>query len=78
MFPIRRVRHSRMFLAGIQAELGLDPRLIHSAVTLLKVVFVSTSALFCKGGHEVRKGSFLTFVFLLVSKVSNVIASLGE
>jgi hypothetical protein len=27
------VGHSRMFLAGIQARLGLDPRLKHSGVT---------------------------------------------
>ena len=27
---LRRVRHSRMLLAGIQAEFGLDPRLKHS------------------------------------------------
>ena len=36
IFVILRVRHSRMFLAGIQAEFGLDPRLKHSAVTALK------------------------------------------
>jgi hypothetical protein len=35
IFVILRVRHSRMFLAGIQAEFGLDPRLIHSGVTRL-------------------------------------------
>ena len=29
-----------MFLAGIQAEFGLDPRLRHSGVTFLWVVFV--------------------------------------
>jgi hypothetical protein len=28
-----RVGHSRMFLAGIQAKFGLDPRLKHSGVT---------------------------------------------
>jgi hypothetical protein len=32
---IGRVCHSRMFLAGIQAEFGLDPRLKHSGVTIL-------------------------------------------
>jgi hypothetical protein len=32
---LRRVRHSRMPLAGIQAEFGLDPRLKHSGVTAL-------------------------------------------
>ena len=32
-----RVRHSRMLLAGIQAEFGLDPRLKHSGVTVLGV-----------------------------------------
>jgi hypothetical protein len=31
------VRHSRMLLAGIQAESGLDPRLKHSGVTILEV-----------------------------------------
>jgi hypothetical protein len=31
---LQRVRHSRMFLAGIQAEFGLDPRLRHSGVTV--------------------------------------------
>jgi hypothetical protein len=30
---IARVRHSRMHLAGIQANFGLDPRLEHSGVT---------------------------------------------
>jgi hypothetical protein len=30
-----RVRHSRMLLAGIQAELGLDPRQKHSWVTVV-------------------------------------------
>jgi hypothetical protein len=47
---LRRVRHSRMLLAGpphgfgrirpsaeIQAEFGLDPRLKHSGVTILGV-----------------------------------------
>ena len=34
---LRRVRHSRMFSAGIQAEFGLDPRLKHSGVTVLGV-----------------------------------------
>jgi hypothetical protein len=28
------VRHSRMLLAGIQANFGLDPRLKHSGVTI--------------------------------------------
>jgi hypothetical protein len=32
---LRLVRHSRMLLAGIQAEFGLDPRLKHSGVTVL-------------------------------------------
>ena len=30
-----RVCHSRMLLAGIQAEFGLDPRLKNSGVTIL-------------------------------------------
>jgi len=33
---LRRVRHSRMLLAGIQAESGLDPRLKHSGVTVVE------------------------------------------
>jgi RNase adaptor protein for sRNA GlmZ degradation len=33
---LRRIRHSRMLLAGIQAESGLDPRLKHSGVTVLE------------------------------------------
>jgi hypothetical protein len=36
MVPLRdcrsQVHHCRMFLAGIQAEFGLDPRLKHSGV----------------------------------------------
>jgi hypothetical protein len=32
-------RHSRMLLAGIQAEFGLDPRLKHSGVTVLRLIF---------------------------------------
>jgi hypothetical protein len=30
---LQRIRHSRMLLAGIQAEVGLHPRLKHSGVT---------------------------------------------
>jgi hypothetical protein len=35
---IARVRHSRMLLAGIQANFGLDPRLKHSGVTTWRKV----------------------------------------
>jgi hypothetical protein len=40
---LRRVRHSRMLLAGIQAESGLDPRLKHSGVTVLRVASLRPS-----------------------------------
>jgi hypothetical protein len=48
---LRRVRHSRMLLAGIQAESGLDPRLKHSGVTILESPLFCPSAIF-EGGHE--------------------------
>jgi hypothetical protein len=48
----RRVRHSRMLLAGIQAEFGLDPRLKHSGVTILGKSHLFTSAAIFEGGHE--------------------------
>jgi hypothetical protein len=49
---LRRIRHSRMLLAGIQAESGLDPRLKHSGVTILGVASLDPSrnflsSLFC-------------------------------
>jgi hypothetical protein len=40
---LRRVSHSRMLLAGIQAEFGLDPRLKHSGVTVLGVASLDPS-----------------------------------
>ena len=43
-----RVRHSRMPLAGIQAEFGLDPRLKHSGVTVWGVASLSAQPLFSK------------------------------
>jgi hypothetical protein len=43
-----RVRHSRMFLAGIQAESGLDPRLKHSGVTCLRMGMPFTPIQFSK------------------------------
>src|SRR4030095_16413653 len=46
---LRRVRHSRMLLAGIQAESGLDPRLKHSGVTILE------SPLFCPSRNFRRR-----------------------
>jgi hypothetical protein len=48
---LRRVRHSRMLLAGIQAEVGLDPRLKHSGVTVLGVASLDPSQIF-EGEHE--------------------------
>jgi hypothetical protein len=47
---LRGVRHSRMLLAGIQAEFGLDPRLKHSGVTPLGVASLTLAAIF-EGGH---------------------------
>jgi hypothetical protein len=67
---LRRVRHSRMLLAGIQAEFGLDPRLKHSGVTVLGVASLDPSQIF-EGAHEDTKDSeidifkslnFVTFV----------------
>jgi hypothetical protein len=49
---LRRVRHFRMLLAGIQAEFELDPRLKHSGVTLLGVAPLDPSQIF-EGGHKV-------------------------
>jgi hypothetical protein len=48
---LRRVRHSRMLLAGIQVEFGLDPRLKHSGVTVLGVASPDPTAIF-DGHHE--------------------------
>ena len=51
---LRRVRHSRTLLAGIQAEFGLDPRLKHSGVTVLGVASLDPSQIFEgeREGHE--------------------------
>src|SRR6266542_2733656 len=38
--PHRRT-HSRMFLAGIQAKLRLDPRLLHSGVTTFEKILIN-------------------------------------
>jgi hypothetical protein len=45
------VRHSRMLLAGIQVEFGLDPRLRRSGVTALRAASLHPTPIF-KGGHE--------------------------
>jgi hypothetical protein len=52
---LRRVRHSRMLLAGIQAESGLDPRLKHSGVTVLESHVFARAVIF-EGGHEDDEG----------------------
>src|SRR5215510_5944938 len=46
--------HSRMLLAGIQAEFGLDPRSKHSGVTdwVVAIPFLSHTAIFA----EAREG----------------------
>jgi hypothetical protein len=65
---LRRVRHSRMLLAGIQAEFGLDPRLKHSGVTVLGVASRDCRPQFSKERTNGTKGSesdifeFLNFV----------------
>jgi hypothetical protein len=43
---LRGVRHSRMFLAGIQAKSGLDPRLKRSGVTLWESHLFTANAIF--------------------------------
>ena len=68
---LRRVRHSRMLLAGIQAESGLDPRLKHSGVTVLGSHLVAPAVIFegdrfpssflpCHAGEE--EGGGLSFL----------------
>jgi hypothetical protein len=59
---VRRLRHSRMFLAGIQAEFGLDPRLKHSGVTVLRVHLLTPSRIF-KGAYRARKVSKMVSKF---------------
>jgi hypothetical protein len=78
---LRRVRHSRMLLAGIQAESGLDPRLKHSGVTILESHLFAPAAIFKEAdeGHEVRKrviNSSLTFVLFVVFVVNYFLSSL--
>ena len=52
---LRRVRHSRMLLAAIQVESGLDPRLKHSGVTVLESHRFTPAAIY-EGEHEGHKG----------------------
>ena len=51
---LRRVRHSRMLLAGIQAEFGLDPRLKHSGVTVLGIASLDPSQIFKAGTKDTK------------------------
>ena len=51
---LRRVRHSRMLLAGIQAEFGLDPRLKHSGVAVLGVASLDPSQIFERGTKDTK------------------------
>jgi hypothetical protein len=48
MTSFQESRHSRVLLAGIQAEFGLDPRLRHSGVTFLKVAVNPTGTKFLR------------------------------
>ena len=65
-----RVCHSRMLLAGIQAEFGLDPRLKHSGVTILGSRISLPQPQFSKEDHHpsygfqsyIATGSFIEFV----------------
>ncbi len=54
---LRRVRHSRMLLVGIQAEFGVDPRLKHSGVTVLGSRISSPHPQFSKEFMEQNKYS---------------------
>ena len=57
-------RHSRMLLAGIQAESGLDPRLKHSGVTIWELAPLQPTP-FSKehkdAEFEKRLGDFFSF-----------------
>jgi hypothetical protein len=50
----RALCHSRMLLAGIQAEFGLDPPTKAFGVTGLRVVSLQRDGIF-EGGHEERR-----------------------
>jgi hypothetical protein len=56
---------SRMLLAGIQAESGLDPRLKHSGVTILESHLFARAVIFKREheGHGDRKFLILNRVF---------------
>ena len=62
-----RVCHSRMLLAGIQAEFGLDPRLKHSGVTVLGSRISSPSPKFSKEYHEGFRFICFDFVLFMVN-----------
>src|SRR6516162_2817547 len=55
MWRLHGRTHSRMLLAGIQAKSELDPRLKHSGVTPLSVVFVEARAIFSVGDTKHTK-----------------------
>jgi hypothetical protein len=67
---LRRVRHSRMLLAGIQAEFGLDPRLKHSGVTILESHLFARAVIFEgeREGHEeeIEVEIFIPHVFFVL------------
>ena len=66
----RALRHSRMLLAGIQAEFGLDPRLKHSGVTGLRVVSRQRDGIFERDTKSTKKDFLSNFViFTFVSFV---------
>jgi hypothetical protein len=67
---LRRVRHSRMLLAGIQAEFGLDPRLKHSGVTVWESHLL-TPAKFSKGARRIWLSMILNFVLFVAFVASS-------
>jgi hypothetical protein len=59
MTNFQESRHSRVLLAGIQAEFGLDPRLRHSGVTFVGVAFPSIPR---------EQNFFVSFALFVVKK----------
>ena len=66
-----RVCHSRMLLAGIQAEFGLDPRLKHSGVTILGSRISSPQPQFSKEFTRFKNSNIRTSVDFVVNAYSS-------
>jgi hypothetical protein len=69
----RPVGHSRMLLAGIQAESGLDPRLKHSGVTVMGTRTSSRQPQFSKERTKVTKDSEIDNFDFLPSALSSTL-----